>query len=50
MKVKLFSNGNVIELEAMVNEYLKTVSPVDFVDIKYSSSDQYSEVMVITRN
>ena len=49
MKVKIFTSSCACDLEKEINEYLKDVSPVDFVDIKYSSSDMYSEAMVITR-
>lgn len=50
MKVKMFANDNLMELESIINAYLLTVSPVDFVDIKYASTQWSFEAMVITRH
>ena len=49
MKVKIFSSRDTQVLEDSVNMYLEKVSNTNFVDIKYSSSDEFSEVIVITR-
>lgn len=45
MKIKLFSNHAINNLEAEVNKFLETVSKV--IDIKYSGSDKWSDVMII---
>lgn len=45
MQVKLFSRTDITEVEKEVNEFLQTVKQV--VDIKFSSSDRYTDVMVI---
>ena len=49
MKVKVFRNSNLAELEKELNEYLAKVTPTNYVDIKYAASDEASEAMVITR-
>ena len=49
MKVKMFSNTDVRELEKDINEYLEKVSNTNFVDIKMSTCDHSCEAMVITR-
>lgn len=45
MKIKIFVKTDIVLLENDVNEFLQTVEKV--IDIKYSSTNQYSEVMVI---
>ena len=45
MKVKIFANKSVTDLENEANEFLKTVSNV--VDIKYSSSESFSELLIL---
>ena len=49
MKVKIFSNADMRELEKDINKYLEKVTPVNFVDIKMSTCDHSCEAMVITR-
>ena len=45
MKVKIFAYKNTQNLEDDINEFLKTVSNV--IDIKYSSSNEYSEALIM---
>ena len=44
MKIKLFSSCHIERLENDVNAFLATVT---VIDVKFSSSDQCSDVMVI---
>lgn len=45
MKIRIFARKSTDELEKLVNEFLETISEV--IDIKYSTSDDWSEVLVI---
>ena len=45
MKVKIFSSQSVSDLEAQINLFLESFSKI--IDIKYSTSDQWSEALVI---
>lgn len=45
MKVKFFAARTINALEEKVNSFLVTVTKV--VDIKFSSSDAFTEVMVM---
>lgn len=44
MKIKLFTSSSNEALEKDVNAFLATVT---VIDIKFSSSDQYNDIMVI---
>lgn len=46
MKIKLFSGKYPETLENNVNDFIKT-SDIDVVDIKFSSTDSYTDIMVI---
>lgn len=46
MKIKLFSSSNNSILENDVNAFLKNIE-VEVIDIKFSSDNNYSNVMVI---
>lgn len=45
MKIKIFAMKDVRELEKEVNEFLETITEV--IDIKYSTSDDWSEVLIM---
>lgn len=47
MKVKLFAQRGIEDLETAVNKFLETLLPEQIIDIKYSSSDDFSEVMIV---
>lgn len=47
MKVKLFAERDTIKLETAVNDFLETLIPDQIIDIKFSSSDDFSEVMIV---
>ena len=49
MRIKLFATNNAETLENKVNEFLKTLNVEQIVDIKYSSSDNYCEVVIVYR-
>lgn len=44
MKIKLFSNVNIEILEKEVNAFLATVT---VIDVKFSTTDNYNDIMVI---
>ena len=46
MKIKLFSGKYPETLENNVNDFIKSAD-IDVVDIKFSSSDQFTDIMVI---
>lgn len=45
MKVKIFARKSTDEVEELVNEFLETITEV--IDIKFSTSDEWSEVLII---
>lgn len=47
LKVKIFSSQYPSTLEELVNDFLRSINPGDLNDIKYSTSDKWSECMVI---
>lgn len=49
MRVKLFSHRSVQELENEINAFLQTLQESSVIDIKYSSSNEWSEAMIIYR-
>lgn len=46
MKIKLFSGKYSETLENNVNDFINSTD-IDVVDIKFSSSDNYTDIMVI---
>ena len=47
LKVKLFSNSDRDLLEGCINEFLRAISFMKVIDIKFSSTDRAFEAMVI---
>lgn len=43
MRVKLFDEGHEHDLEIKVNDFLKTISDDDIIDIKYQVALMYDE-------
>lgn len=47
MRIKIFCHRSVEKLEDKVNEFLTTLSDDSVIDIKYSSSTDFSEVLIM---
>ena len=48
IKIKIFTNRNLFELEDCINEWLENNSSVNFRDIKYNiENDGYHTVIII---
>ncbi|MEC0204173.1 sporulation protein Cse60 [Paenibacillus lautus] len=47
LKVELFSDSNLDDLQDQVNEFLYNIHPDDVKDIKLSSADGTHDILVI---
>jgi hypothetical protein len=48
VKVKVFSNSDIFELESKINEWLDSVSH-EIVSIEFSSDNSYKRVLILYR-
>ena len=48
VKVKVFSNSDILELETKINEWLDSVSH-EIVSIEFSSDNSYKRVLILYR-
>lgn len=47
LKVELFSDSNLDDLQEQVNEFLSNIHPDDVKDVKLSSADGTYDILVI---
>lgn len=48
VKVKVFSNSDILELESKINNWLNSVSH-EIVSIEFSSDNSYKRVLILYR-